>query len=379
MLNAENIVHSLANAFNIPIIEESTHIWFFRTQSGKYYFDFHFNNYIALGWDLVSSDLISDKEKTETEKKEAIAKLYPDEKRPGLIYSQMDSFYRRMAKGDLVVIPDFSGRRIAIGTLEDITSEIKHKYLKDEYDQCEYKHKRSVKWIKQIEWWADVYLFRVLRAQQTISDITQYSDMVYRNLHPCYITDSRIHLTLIKTTTSDFRVQDSLNLQLSVLQINKAFADYFGTEDTSGQVTIKTAVGSPGFMEMGFPTTPASVLTAVWIGRAIVGKTTTKDGEVSTGLMAILSKGNELANDHCERKKVKAEINQIEAETKKTAAETALIEAQARKTLAEAQAIELANQKEQAAIKSITESTKTLILAASHGGIELDKKLDNVS
>ena len=67
--------------------------------------DFQLNGFIALGWDLVSSNLIVDPTIDKEKKKEQIETLYPVEKRPGLILAQMDVFYNLMQDGDIVVIP----------------------------------------------------------------------------------------------------------------------------------------------------------------------------------------------------------------------------------------------------------------------------------
>lgn len=117
---SDNSIMVLASEFNYPIIEETTHVWFFRTQSGTYYPDFYINQYIALGWNLVSVSLITDKKENQAAKKSKISELYPEEQRPGLILGQMETFYLKMQPNDLVVIPDMGGQRIAVGILGDV-------------------------------------------------------------------------------------------------------------------------------------------------------------------------------------------------------------------------------------------------------------------
>ena len=84
------------------------------------------------------------------------------------------------------------------------------------------------KWLKQIDLWTDVYLLRVLRAQQTISDITEYAEMIYRNLHPCYVSENALHLTLVKKTESDYRAKDNIDLQTSILAIHSLVSNIMG-------------------------------------------------------------------------------------------------------------------------------------------------------
>ena len=374
-----DIINELAKEFKIPLINKSMCLWFLRTQAGIFYTDFYENNYIALGWDLVSIELINSI-KDDKRKKEIISDLYPKEQRPGLILSQMEIFYQKMQKGDLIVIPSLRGQRIAVGILDDVIyDDINHKYIIDvEYQRCKFKHKRAVKWLKQIDLWSDIYLFKVLRAQQTISNITKHAELVYRNLHPCYITNDGFHLTLHKTTEANYRVKDNIDLQDSVLQINSALSACYEIADTSDKILVKTAVGSPGFIEIILPYIPIPIMTGIFIFRGIVGKSKNSDDGVNTGIMAILSKINSLLNDQTHRNKTNAEIKQIEASTSKTQAEASLIEAQTRKINAEAEAIEIANQKEQKAIESIAESTRVMKSAITQSGIVFDKELDEV-
>ena len=48
----------LAETFSIPIIPEKQKIWFLRTKQGLFYYDFKYNNYVALVWYKVSLNLI---------------------------------------------------------------------------------------------------------------------------------------------------------------------------------------------------------------------------------------------------------------------------------------------------------------------------------
>lgn len=369
----EKSIKCLAEEFKLPFVGDGVKIWFFRTQSGLFYHDFFLNRYIALGWDLVRASMITDPKNRNDDKKSVISELYPDEKRPGLILGQMDTFYNKMCSKDLVLIPSEGTQRVAIGVIGDIVSDVEHKYPDDEYKKCEYTHKRTVKWIKEVDLWTDVYLLKVLRAQQTISDITEYAELVYRNLYPCYISADGLHLMLRKKSSSEYHIKDSIDLQSAVLKINSIVSGYYEFPDAGKDILVKTAVGSPGFIEFILPRIPTSVITVVCVIRAIIGKTTTKEGEINTGLMAVLTKGNELLNDHTARQKTKAEIRKLEADTAYTNALT-------RKTNAEAQTIEIENDKRmQKAVSSLSKETTTIKTVSVRSGVELDKPLGEVS
>ena len=367
MTNGNDIIHLLADAFGLPIIDGKNHVWFFRTESGLYYYDFRFNNYIALGWDLIAPNLINDIQKDIDKKKSEISILYPDEKRPGLILGQMETFYNKMQKGDIIVIPSVGGKEVSIGVLGEIAVSITHTLSDNEYPICVYKHKRTVSWLKRVDLWTDVYFSKVLRAQQTISDITEYAEMVYRNLHPCYISSKAIHLTMRKTTDTDYNITDNIMLQSSVIQISKLLSEYFEIPIEQNSIKIKTAVGSPGFLELIFPVLPVSAIAVACVFNAFVGKFKNEKGEMASGIMAIISKGNDLLNDHVNRQKTKAEIEQIKANTRKTEAETAKIHDE----------LSTQNSREMLLVE-ISDHCSEIKNAADNSGIKIENQLKKI-
>lgn len=327
----------IASEYDIPVVRRNQKVWFFRTKAGKYYYDFQLNGFIALGWDLVSNSLITDPTVDKEKKKEQIEELYPEEKRPGLILAQLDVFYNLMQDGDIVVIPASGSKQIAIGKIGGFLATVEHKLQTDEYEKCEFVHKRKVEWLKKVDTWQDIYLFKALRAQQTISDITEETKVLFRNLFPVYISEDAIHLTFQKKTEADLNLVDNVLFQANLLNIADAVAELYGVESFKKDISVKTAVGSPGFIEMILPNLPVSVIATVTIVSLIIGKAKSSDGSTVTGIMAVINQINNLVNDYHNRKKV-------DAETKKITAETELINAQIAKTNAEAWALQHNNE-----------------------------------
>lgn len=349
-----DLLTSIASEFDIPIIRKDQKVWFFRTKGGKFYYDFITNGFIALGWDLIPSNLITDSKKSREVKKAEIEKIYPEEKRPGLIFGQMDVFYNRMHIGDLVLIPDEGTKTVAIGKIGDLAEHVERKPDDGEHAQCAFVHRRTVEWQKRIDVWQDVYLFKVLRAQQTISDVTDEAKLVFRNLFPVYISGDSIHMTFQKATLENLSLASNVDLLSNLIQITDATAALYGKNSFKHELTMKTAVGSPGFLEIIMPNNPVaaiSVSVILFTIRFFIGKEKTADGASTTGLLALVTKINELINDHTNRKKIDAEIRQMdaniqltEAQTTKTLAEAALIQSQTAKANAEARRLELENE-----------------------------------
>ena len=267
-------------------------------------------------------------------KKEQIQLLYPDESRPGLILSQLITFYFKMKSGDLILIPSQSSKRLFIGKLGDIVTDIKHEESEEEYAKCEYIHKRSVEWIKDISPNVDVYLNKALRSHQAITDVSEYSGVFFRNVFPYYIDRDSLHLTFKKQTDSNYSVWDSIKLQSSVVEIFQLVSKLYNISDNSETYIIKTAVGSQGIIEFIVQNFNDSNIVAILVLLTALGLggnvSKDSDGKISfsIGVTGIIDKINSLVNDHKNRQMIDAEIKIKEAEARKIDAETEKIQSE---------------------------------------------------
>ncbi|KAF1339425.1 hypothetical protein ABP1_4180 [Bacillus subtilis] len=119
-------LEELIEEYEIPVvqIDDKRKYWLVRTQSGEYYEQFYFENFISVGWDE-----FNDIEKFKTADKSVIIKeiekAYPENKKPGLIYSQIKRFLFELSPGDVVMIPSPNSTRISFGIiLSDVEIKI---------------------------------------------------------------------------------------------------------------------------------------------------------------------------------------------------------------------------------------------------------------
>lgn len=360
-----DLLSLFAGEFNIPVIEDEQKVWFFRTKAGQFYHDFRTNNFIGLGWELVSCEMIIDQSASYDSKKKKIEDLYPDEKRPGLILGQMDTFYNKMQINDLVVIPSYGGRQITIGKIGPFVNDINHAFQPDEYQKCDYSHKRSVEWLKTVESWQDIYLFKALRAQQTISDITEEAKLVFRNLFPVYMSSEAVHISFHKESQSELSLANNVDLQAGLLDIMDEIAKLYGMESFRENVSIKTAVGSPGFIEMILPHIPVAGISVGLIVTILLGKAKGEDGTVASGISAFLTTVNNLLNDYHNRKKTDAEVKQIEANIRLTDAQADREKAEAEKLKAEAELLTAQAKKTTSEIPTKEEKYEQVFITSS--------------
>jgi len=355
-------IEELGNIFNIPVASETQQVWFIRTSGGDYYDDFRLNKFVAIGWDKIPAEWIikkplfsvTDDEGKENETKpllplpekefkRRVTTLYPDETRPGLVYGQLNSFYNVMRAGDWIVIPSKSTQALTIGILGDILhDDIERTVVPDnDYENCAYTHKRTVAWLREIPASYDIYLQRSLRAQQTISNITDISGLVFRHLYPVYVVNNEVRVTFQKTTEGELNALSNIELISSVIDIADQIASLYKVEPFNKDFTMKTAVGSPGIIELIIPIvkSPAPLVLAAIILRVLFGKYDTEKG-ISTGLCNIFNGVNKLLNDRKERQLKDAEIRLKDAETQAKIAETGKTQAETEKLKAETKLLE---------------------------------------
>ncbi|WP_103110497.1 hypothetical protein [Brevibacillus reuszeri] len=237
--------------YNIPIeeIPEDRQYWFLRTQGGAYYSEFFTEGFIAINWEKLTNPT----ELLHLEYKQAIEtvkRAYPDEKRPGKIYNQIQRFCNQMKKGDVVMIPGILSNHIAFGIIE---TELVIENDTDKLRTCPYVKRKGVKWIKQVNrHQMDPYLYRMTRPQNAISNANEYAQYIDRTLHDFYVKGNKAHLVLGVNTTSNIPLLDLYDLMSAVLEGIKITNDneLFDREFTLRDIDVKLTLNSPGIVEL---------------------------------------------------------------------------------------------------------------------------------
>lgn len=334
------LLKQFAEICGIPTVLAAQRVWIVRTKGGRYYQDFSRNGYIALGWDKIPLRWIADEGRNKQDVIDDIKDEYPEEKRPGLIYGQLVDFVRVMASGDYVVIPSEGSNFVNIGTIGNIytVEPNAQQIFEDDYQRCEYHLRRSVTWHKEASVNEDIYLSKMLRAQQTISDITKYADLIYRNLHDLYYIDGTLSLTLRKSSNTATALSDEAKLLCTIDETVRMVCEFLG-ETEPVRIEKKAAMSSPGFLQLIVTSVSnfAELIAFQQIFKTVGGKIKAANGEdVAQGLPAITQAVSNLFNDKTERDLKRAQMRKMDAETEKIQAET-------RKMDMETQALALQN------------------------------------
>ena len=112
-LDFESLTNDLKN------INTQQKYWMIRTMGGSYYGDFIRNNYVAVGYNEVTLELLRRLPETEaaakTELKALFIRQFPNIPNTGYPVAQLLRFTREIHQGDIVIIPSTNATHVAIG------------------------------------------------------------------------------------------------------------------------------------------------------------------------------------------------------------------------------------------------------------------------
>lgn len=261
-------LYNLLKILKLPvrILNNNMNYWFVRTESGKYYKDFLFNSYIAVGWNYIN---ILSKDNDDEKTIKLIKEKYPDAI-PGRVLNPIKRFCQEMQPGDLVIIPSTSSATFAFGIIKSdpYIETIKEQYVSDDLSvSCPYIKRRTVKWLSSLERHRlDPNLFQFFRAHQTISNATRYADYINRTLNTLYIKNDIAHIILDVCTQKNIPANKLIKFISGLLNyLNKVTDDPTASND----IDIKLNVQSPGILE--FIGSPIKIAIIALIFLFIVG------------------------------------------------------------------------------------------------------------
>lgn len=248
-----NSIADLIEEYDLPIVEinPDRQYWLVRTFAGEHYEEFFHDDFIAISWNEFS-DIERFKKVEKSVLVKEIENTYPDEKRPGHIYGQMDRFIRQISVGDVVMIPSKNSTHISFGL---IASDVYVRELSEsaiDQEICTFKKARDVKWLKTIKRDdLDPYLYKLMQSHQTVNSANDYSDVIDRTLHSFYIKDNTAHFVLDVRQTKDIPAMDLVTSINSLIELVPDIQDPFDQEKSfkKEDVDLKLRVQSPGIME----------------------------------------------------------------------------------------------------------------------------------
>lgn len=245
--------------FAIPIIPEDKSYWLVRTNGGRYYNEYKYENYIGINWNgITATDL---KSLSHLELSNKIKVQYPEKRTPGRAVAQLKIFDSVIKKGDAVVITSYASNKFLIGeVLEDeiFSVTVDQEKLKEDPKLCPYEKRKRVKWIKEVHKWdVDRPMFKLLQhARNTISDANTYADSIESLVHDIFIKGDNAHFSLKVKRESNIPANDFFKLGTEILELVDEIGEHLNMNSISSEgIITKININSEG--------------TAKFIGKAL--------------------------------------------------------------------------------------------------------------
>ncbi|WP_026678762.1 hypothetical protein [Fictibacillus gelatini] len=246
-------LYSLIDELDLPVvkIDSARNYWLVRTQSGEYYEEFYFDNFIAIGWDEFN-DIEQFKSTEKSILVKEIEKQYPDNKQPGLIYNQIHRFLFEMKPNDVVMIPSHNSTHVSFGLIET------HPYIETvsetsiEEGVCPFQKRRKIKWVKTVKRVElDPLLYRMMQSHHTINNANDYADVIDRTLYSFYLKNETAHLVLNVKRQKEIAAIDLVTGINNILELVPFINNPFDPEKefNKNEIELKLRVQSPGVME----------------------------------------------------------------------------------------------------------------------------------
>lgn len=241
---------------SIPSIDKNTNFWMVRAKRGFFFDEFLREEFIAIGWNLLSKSTLSVSLTSSQSKylKKRIKEVY-NESKPGTALNKCERFCYQVKEGDIAVIVD--NRRVAFAKIgeyyESSDSNLTVELEKETHEKiekanpnldsftCPYIKRRKISVIRILT--ADEAVSPYLQSAMarnwhSLSDLNEYAELILSGCFDTFLYKGRLTMTFRVTKRDDINV---LDLASFVLNSAKIVSD-----NHPENVTVKTTLHSPG-------------------------------------------------------------------------------------------------------------------------------------
>lgn len=253
---------------NIETVPSSQNYWLIRTQSGAFYDTFAENDFVGLDHAELSikdlnhlRNLYIDDNKFLGSIKESLKDFYTDkntkeltvpERRISHIANQVFKFYRRVKKGDIVIIPSFSSVRVSFGVIEETSlAEFNEAELRKFDTSTQFLNKR-VKWIGDFNRKdLDPNIFKMFTSHQAINNVGSYADVIERTLHDFFVLDNEAHVVINVQQQNNIKARELFGLGYNFLELVDTVIRELEIEGvTADDFEVEVNINSPGKIDL---------------------------------------------------------------------------------------------------------------------------------
>lgn len=185
---SKNLSLEFLKSYEIREIQENARFWMIRTKKGYFYDEFISQQFVALGWNIITSTTDTGKQSIETLKR-SITREYRDSRPMGPI-NKCKNFMYEIQEGDYILIPNNGSTEIAFARAGEYCEESAYN-VRDEIDaitkienseyeisqvRCPYKKRRHIEILNIVNVNTLGYpLRRAISSYHGISNLDEYA------------------------------------------------------------------------------------------------------------------------------------------------------------------------------------------------------------
>lgn len=250
-------------------IDSNREYWYVRTDSGKLYDTFKYNNFIALGWNEITTEEIKKSlDNPEFLKKKISSISLRDEKtrikltneeinysnvidlntpsgklKSSMIINKLQNFYN-LKYGDVVVIPSYGSNEFSFGIIDDAKVYLDPKKTLD----CDFLKRRKVRWIVHRDFdQLDKNFYTLKKSMHAISSVKEgLADQIDRVMSDLYFKDGFGHYVIRVNKKSDIKAGDLFDLGNNLIKLLKIINERYGLNENIEETIVKINVQSEG-------------------------------------------------------------------------------------------------------------------------------------
>lgn len=233
-------------------ISHDTHYWMIRTMGGKYYQEFIENHFIAIGYDNITLDDISNVDEndnvTVNALRQQIIELYPDISRPGHVLSQLLRFCKQIHTGDIVILPGYSSHEVTICRITGAVYEHEEEDIIER--ECPFHKRIPMEIIRTTNRLALPPKAQLMfGSRHPISNIDDYATYIDSSIMDYYEKGDETHIILKIDTDEDVPATDFFNLY-KIMKLAEGFCAENNIDGTADDAIMKVQMESKGMLHL---------------------------------------------------------------------------------------------------------------------------------
>ncbi len=313
-------MNSLDYFSSIPSIDKNTNFWMVRAKRGFFFDEFLREEFIAIGWNLLSKSTLSASLTSSQSKylKKRIKEVY-NESKPGTALNKCERFCYQVKEGDIAVIVD--NRRVAFAKIgeyyESSDSNLTVEFEKETHEKiekanpnldsftCPYIKRRKISVIRILT--ADEAVSPYLQSAMarnwhSLSDLNEYAELILSGCFDTFLYKGRLTMTFRVTKRDDINVLDLAGFVLNSAKIV--------SDNHPENVTVKTTLHSPG--DIVLQIAQNLIENPISLGIVFIAIFGGKIGQFEPN--SLIGVVKDFINSKYEREKKAIEIRKLEAE-----------------------------------------------------------------